>query len=113
MKRMMSSTVGLSVIITALVSGCTLSMTPVGVVATGPEPVVVMAPSAYVWDGFEYVGDYNGQYMYLNGGGVWVVCDEPRLARFHGWEGGHADWRRSAIRYDRSHRPDPRRGPAR
>jgi hypothetical protein len=81
-------------------------MRPTGVVATGPEPVAVVAPGAYVWDGVEYVGEYNGQYMYLSGGGVWVVCDEMRLARFHGWEGGHPEWRRTAIHNDRARRPD-------
>jgi hypothetical protein len=108
MKMTMKSTMGLSVIITALVSGCTISMRPTGVVAMGPEPVVVVAPAAYVWDGVEYVGEYDGQYVYLSGGGVWVVCDEMRLARFHGWEGGHPDWRRAAIHNDRAHRPDSR-----
>jgi hypothetical protein len=111
MKMARKTAVCLSAIITTLVSGCTVTMTPNGVVATGPEPVVVVAPETYVWDGVEYVGFYNGQYMYLNGGGVWVVCDEARLARFHGWERGHPDWRREAIHYDRGHRPDPRRAP--
>jgi hypothetical protein len=113
MKKTMQSKLGLSLLFTAMVSGCTVTWTPNAVVAVGPEPVVVVAPNAYVWDGVEYVGEYNGQYMYLNGGGAWVVCDEMRLARFHGWEGGHADWRREAIHYDRAHRPDPRRAPAR
>jgi hypothetical protein len=111
MKMAKKTTVCLSAMAAALISGCTVTMTPNGVVATGPEPVVVVAPETYVWDGYEYVGEYNGQYMYLNPGGVWVVCDEVRLGRFHGWERGHPDWRRGAFRYDRAHRPDPRRGP--
>lgn len=107
------SAVGLSIITTALVSGCTVSWTPNSVVVATPAPIVEVGPAGYVWDGVEYVGEYNGQYMYLNGGGVWVVCDEMRLARFHGWEGSHPDWRRAAIHNDRAHRPDPHRAPAR
>jgi hypothetical protein len=110
MKMTAKTTIGLSAIITALASGCQVSWTPGGVVATAsvPAPVVVEAPPTYVWDGVEFVGDYNGQYMCLNGAGVWVACDPVVLARFHGWEGGHPDWRRTAMRYDPAHRPDAR-----
>src|SRR5271170_5934103 len=103
------TTVCLSVVVAALVSGCEVAVTPGGVVATGPAPVVEVAPPSYVWDGFEYVGEYNGGFMYLNAGGVWVTADPVILGRFHGWERGHPDWRRSAVHYDRGHRPDPRR----
>jgi hypothetical protein len=111
MKTTVKSKICLSVVMTALVSGCTVTVTPRGgemVVAPPPPPAVVVAPEFYVWDGVEFVGEVNGAYMYLNPGGVWVVCDGPRLERFHGWERYHADWRRTAIRYDRAHRPDPR-----
>jgi len=95
--------------ITALVSGCEVSVSPGVVVATPPPPaVVVTVPDAYVWDGVEFVGECNGGFMYLNGGGVWVTCDPIILGRFHGWERGHPDWRRTAIHNDRSVRPDPR-----
>jgi len=69
-------------------------------------PVVEVVPETYVWDGVEYVGVYNGQYMYFGPAGVWVVCDPFVLERFHGWEGVHPDWRREAIRNDGEHRLD-------
>ena len=47
--------------------------------------------------------------MYMRGPGVWVECDEVRLARFHGWERGHPDWRRNAIHNDRDHRREERK----
>jgi hypothetical protein len=81
-----------------------------------PEPVYV--PDSYVWDGYEYVGIVGDQYFYLGPGNVWLVCEPFRLERFHGWEGGHRDWREHAIRNDRF-RTDryghvqPRRGPER
>jgi hypothetical protein len=61
-----------------------------------PAPVVeeqVMVPDSYVWDGYENVGIIGGQYYYLGAGNVWVVAEPFRLERFHGWEGGHPDWR--------------------
>ena len=106
MKTTALTKVWLTALITALVSGCQVSVTPGAVVATAP--VVEVAPPTYVWDGVEFVGEYNGQYMYLNGGGVWVVCDPIVLGRFHGWERYHPDWRRAAVRYDRAHPPNPR-----
>jgi len=68
-----------------------------------PQPVVaqVMIPDSYVWDGYEYVGVVGDQYYYLGPDNFWLVCDPFRLGRFHGWEGGHADWRGHAIRNDR------------
>jgi hypothetical protein len=89
----------------ALVSGCTVTVTPNAAVVA-PAPVVVAAPEYYVWDGVEYVGEYNGGYMYLNPGGVWVVCDPVVIERFHHWEGYHRDWRRTAIHNDRMARHD-------
>jgi hypothetical protein len=94
----------------ALAAGCQVAVTPDTVAVSAPAPEVVVAPPSYVWDGVEFVGEYNGGFVYLNGGGVWVHADPIVLGRFHGWEGGHPDWRRSAIRYDRNHRPDPHRG---
>lgn len=101
--------------LTALISGCTVTVTPDAAVVAPPPPVVVVAPDYYVWDGYEYVGEYNGRYMYLNPGGVWVVCDPVIVERFHRWEGGHPDWRRTAIHNDRFRRdhPEPRRAPER
>ena len=98
----------LSVVAAAAVSGCTVSLTPVA----PPPPAVTVAvgvPEAYVWDGVEFVGEYNGRYMYLNGG-VWVECDEVRLGRFHGWERGHPEWRRNAIHNYRYLQREERRG---
>jgi hypothetical protein len=97
----------MTALMAALVSGCTVTVTPnAAVVAPPPPPVVVAAPEFYVWDGVEYVGEYNGSYMYLNAGGVWVVCDPVIVERFHRWEGFHPDWRRTAIHNDRLGRRD-------
>jgi hypothetical protein len=73
---------------------------PAPVIVAEP-PVAVMIPDNYVWDGYEYVGFVGGQYFYLGPGNFWLVCDPFRLDRFHGWEGGHPDWRNHAIRNDR------------
>ncbi len=95
----------------ALVAGCEVAVTPGGaVVATAPAPAVEVAPPSYVWDGVEYVGEFNGGFVYLNPAGVWVTAPPFVLDRFHGWERGHPDWRRTAVRYDRAHRPNPRGG---
>jgi hypothetical protein len=93
-------------VVTALAGGCAVSYVPPSVSVSAPEPVVevggpvveVGVPPSYVWDGVEYVGFVGGQYMYLGPGGAWLVCDSYRLERFHGWERGHPDWRRTAIR---------------
>jgi hypothetical protein len=75
------------------------------VVAVQPvAPVVsvdVGVPDSYVWDGSEYVGMVGDQYYYLGPNHVWLTLDAPRLARFHGWERGHGDWRTHAIRNDK------------
>jgi hypothetical protein len=66
-----------------------------------PAPAVSVnvgvVPDTYVWDGDEYVGVVGSQYYYLGPGNVWLVMDTPRLARFHDWERGHADWHSRAI----------------
>jgi hypothetical protein len=108
MKMNTKSSLCLSAVLAALVSGCEVTVAPEPVVVATPAPVVEVAPVAYVWDGYEFVGEYNGGFLYLNGGGVWVTCDAVVLGRFHGWERYHPDWRRTAIHYDRVHRPDPR-----
>jgi hypothetical protein len=106
----------LSILAGGLVSGCV--MAPDGRVAfqpfvvVAPAPVVVtpapewpaMVPDDYTWDGYEYVGLVGDQYCYLGPGNVWLVCDPFRLNRFHGWEGGHHDWRSHDIRNDRYRR---------
>jgi len=77
---------------------------PQPVVYAAPPPVVyaapVMVPDNYVWDGYEYVGLVGDQYYYLGPGNLWLFCDPFRLERFHGWEGGHPDWRNHAVRND-------------
>jgi hypothetical protein len=110
MKMTVKSKLCLSALATVLVSGCTVTVRPDPVVVAPPPPgpVVEVAPPFYVWDGYEYVGEVNGGFFYLGAGGVWLTCDAVRLERWHGWERGHPDWRRSAIRYDRGHRPDYR-----
>jgi hypothetical protein len=83
----------------ALATGCTVSVAPPSVYVPPPQAVVTVGvPDAYVWDGAEFVGEVGGQYMYLGPGGGWLVCDPIMLGRFHGWERGHPDWRRSAVR---------------
>jgi hypothetical protein len=77
---------------------------PPSVVIQAPVPappvvtVETTVPDDYVWDGSEYVGVVGSQYYYLGPDHVWLTLDAPRLARFHGWERGHADWRTHAIR---------------
>ena len=66
--------------------------TPAVAVTVGP------VPDTYVWDGYEYVGMVGAQYYYLGPGNVWMVCDAPRLTRWHDWEKAHADWHDHAIR---------------
>jgi hypothetical protein len=76
---------------------------PVPVVTvTAPVPAVTVAvPDTYVWDGYEYVGVVGTGYFYLGPGDIWLPLDAPRLARWHDWESGHADWRVHAIRNER------------
>jgi hypothetical protein len=106
MKIMTRHKAGFCAVITALVSGCQISVGPGPAPVVVTEPVVEVVPESYVWDGVEYVGVYNGQYMYFGPAGVWVVCDPFILERFHGWERYHSDWREHAIRNDREHRLD-------
>jgi hypothetical protein len=95
-----------------LVSGCVVQpdgRVTFAPVVVAPAPVVVApalvevaaVPDDYVWDGYEYVGVVGGVYFYLGPANVWLRCEPWRLERFHGWEGGHADWRAHAIRNDR------------
>ena len=58
------------------------------------------APDYYTWDGYEYVGVVNGQYVYWSGG-VWVMAPPAIVFRFHGWERFHPDWHRHATPYRR------------
>jgi len=65
-----------------------------------PAPVVIVnvgVPDDYAWDGTEYVGMVGDQYYYLGPDHAWLTLDAPRLARFHDWARGHADWRTHAI----------------
>ncbi|MGO9200631.1 MAG: hypothetical protein ACLQM8_08825 [Limisphaerales bacterium] len=101
-----------------LAAGCVVRTTPYGVVVhpaveVGPlpppsPPAVVPAPAyipdSYVWDGYEYVGLCNGQYVCWSAGG-WLPCDAVILGRFHGWERYHPGWRRGAFRYERGREP--------
>ena len=98
-----------SALMAAFVSGCQVSVgvaPPPAVVVAEPAPVVEVVPPTYVWDGVEFVGDVNGQFMYFSPGGVWVVCDPVVVERFHGWERYHPDWRMNAIHNEREHRLD-------
>ncbi len=115
MKITLNPTVCLCGVVVALVTGCQVSMTPATIGVVAPEPVVVapsvvvaapvveVAPVSYVWDGVEFVGEYNGGYVCLNGG-AWVVCDAVVLGRFHGFERMHPDWRSHATRNEGAHR---------
>jgi hypothetical protein len=71
------------------------------VVVPAPAVTVQAVPDSYVWDGTEYVGVVGSQYYYLGPGNVWLTLDGPRVARFHEWERGHADWRSHATRNER------------
>jgi hypothetical protein len=114
MKKMNAkTTVCLSAAIAALVAGCQVAVGPPVVAVSAPAPAVEVIPPTYVWDGVEFVGEYNGGFVYLGPGGVWLPCGPEIRARFDGWARIHPDWRRNGIRYDRAHRPDPRRGPVR
>jgi hypothetical protein len=99
MKMINGRVVCLFPIIAALATGCAISFAPpVAYVAPPPEAVVTVGvPDSYVWDGVEFVGVVGGQYMYLGPGGGWLVCEPFMLDRFHGWERGHPDWRRTAV----------------
>ena len=79
----------------------TVQFAPPVVVAPAVEVGPVFVPEAYTWDGVEYVGLVGDQYFYLGQGDVWLVAGPDRLARFHGWESGHPDWRNHATRNDR------------
>jgi hypothetical protein len=62
---------------------------------------VVMAPSEYVYDGYENVGIVNNQYYYLGPGNVWIPMDGTRQNRFDDWQRSHANWQNYAIHNDR------------
>jgi|SRR5580658_6687266 hypothetical protein len=100
MKMKHGKIICLLAITAALASGCTVGVSTPGVVVDVPGPPVVEVgvPDSYVWDGYEYVGLVGGTYYYLGPGGGWLVCDDFRLGRFHGWERNHPDWHRHAIR---------------
>jgi|GEM_PF-2100825 hypothetical protein len=97
-----------------LVSGCVIGpdgrmslqlpvidVVPVVPVVVAPA-VVVEVPETYVEvPEIGFVGEVGGVYYCLDDG-VWAVCDDVRLGRFHDWErAGHGDWRSHAIRNDR------------
>jgi hypothetical protein len=87
--------------VTVLAVGCAVSVPPptATVDVTPPSATVTVGvPDSYAWDGVEYVGVVGGAYMYLGPGGVWLNADPVILGRFHGWERGHPDWRRTAVR---------------
>jgi len=88
-----------SALLAALAAGCEVSVQPPTFYVAPPvAEVTVGVPDSYVWDGVEFVGVVGDRYMYLGPGGGWLVCEPYRLDRFHGWERGHADWRRTAVR---------------
>jgi hypothetical protein len=80
---------------------------PVVTVAPAVEVEPVMVPETYAWDGVEFVGLVGDQYFYLGPNHVWLAAGPDRIAFFHGWEGGHPDWRNHATR-NVSYRQDAR-----
>jgi len=101
--------------VAAMVSGCEVYVPPppgVVVAAQGvvvgvdAAPAVEVVPTAYVWDGYEYVGEYNGGYYYFGPTGVWITCDAVVWGRFHSWQGYHPDWRYHMIRNEGVYRMD-------
>jgi hypothetical protein len=115
---MKKKTAFMFVALVALVSGCTVYEAPPPGPAVVVAPTVEVVPVTYVWDGFEYVGDYNGQFYYFGPAGGWLVCDAVVWGRFHTWQGYHPDWRAHVIRndgvyrLDRAHRVARFSGPA-
>ncbi len=113
-------------VVTVVLSGCTVTTTPYGV-AVGPAPVVVapappppgapppvapapgvvVEPEYYIWDGYEYVGWYNGAWLYWNGG-VWLGCPPFILGRFYSWQRWHPGWQHGAFRYQHGFAPHRR-----
>jgi hypothetical protein len=65
-----------------------------------PTGYVTYAPEYYTWDGNEYVGVSNGQYVYWTGG-AWIVAPPAITFRFRGWARYHPDWHRHAVPYRR------------
>ena len=59
--------------------------------ADNPPTGFAYAPDLYLWDGYEYVGVYNDQYVYWSGSS-WSYCDPSRVDRFLTWVREHADW---------------------
>ncbi len=95
--------------LTLVTSGCYTPPPAVAVqspsVVSVPPPTgyVTYAPEYYVWDGYEYVGVSNGQYVYWTGGS-WIAAPPMIVGRFHGWTRYHPDWRRHATPYYRHYR---------
>jgi hypothetical protein len=107
--KIIALSIGITTLATvAAVSGPSVTI-QVGVpapppVVVAPAPAVTVevgVPDTYVWDGYEYVGVVGTDYFYLGPGDVWLPLDAPRMARWHDWERGHADWRFNAIRNER------------
>jgi hypothetical protein len=103
MKNIKMTTAALGVATTLIISGCAVYVG--NPPPPEPEPVVEVVPTAYVWDGYEYVGEVNGGWYWFGPHG-WVVCDGVVLGRFHGWERYHSDWRAHMIINNRDHRLD-------
>jgi hypothetical protein len=92
-----------------LLSGCQLTVvearrTPV----VQEEPLTVMIPETYVYDGVEYVGFVGERCYYLGPDHVWLVADRERLMRFRGYERVHPDWRTHATRNELYRKPPPK-----
>ena len=87
--------------LTLILSGCytaPVAPAPTGYVGYAPA----YAPDYYTWDGNEYVGVSNGQYVYWSGG-VWIAAPPVIVGRFHGWEHYHPGWRAHALHYHHEH----------
>jgi LysM repeat protein len=72
-----------------------VSANPVNDLALQPGQKInlpAVVPAQWAWDGTEYFCVINGDY-YFQHEGRWIICDRDRLARFHGWEHAHPDWR--------------------
>ena len=118
MKTRMMVGIGLLATATLVAAGCTMRVSPYGVVvapapiyvsptqqAPSPPPQVVLvqppvtfAPDYYWSDGEVCFAPYGADYVYWSGG-RWLICDGLMLGRFHAWRDHHPRWDREGRRH--------------
>lgn len=83
----------------AIVQPCAAKPAPE--VYPAAQPPATQAPTQYVWDGKEYVGQENGKYYYLDSQDTWVRMDQTREQRFDDWKKNNPNWKSKEIRNTR------------